>query len=62
MIEYDGIRSYDTKELAEFTSKSVRQIRRMISAGKVDAYKVGKSYYVREDEFKRVFLGIAPES
>lgn len=57
MIDFEGEKAFDTKEIAEFTSKSVQIVRRMIREGKLSAYKIGKQYYVTEPEFRRVFLG-----
>lgn len=61
MVEFDGMRAYDTNEVAAFTNKNVQVIRRLIREGALKANKVGGSYYVTENEIKRAFFGIVPE-
>lgn len=58
MIEFEGMKAYDTNEVAEITGKGVQMVRRWIRNGDLKAAKVGGTYFVTEREIKRAFFGI----
>lgn len=62
MVEFEGMKAFDTNEVAEITGKNVQVIRRWIREGALKANKVSGTYYVTEREIKRAFFGIESDT
>ena len=46
---------WTTHEIAEILRISQAQVRELIDSGKLRGYKLGRDWYIRDDEFKRYF-------
>lgn len=55
MIELDGVKFYNTREMEEKIKVTVTTIKKYIHSGTLKARKVGRQWYVSENELKRLF-------
>ena len=54
--------TWTTKEISDILRISQAQVRNLITTGKLRAYKKGRDWYVRDDEFKRYFESLSDPS
>lgn len=48
---------YSAKELAEIVEVDPQTVRRWIRDGEVKAHKIGRKWFITEEEFKRITSG-----
>mgnify|MGYP001227164937 CR=1 FL=1 len=56
MIEVDDFKAFDAHEVAEMLCLKYRTVTRYIQAGKIRARKIGKKYFVTEQDTKAFIL------
>ena len=56
MIEVDDFKAFDAHEVAEMLCLKYRTVTRYIQAGKIRARKIGKKYFVTEQDVKAFIL------
>ena len=56
MIEVDDFKAFDANEVAEMLNLKYRTVTRYIQAGKIRARKIGKKYFVTENDIKAFIL------
>jgi|TARA_B100001964_G_scaffold194597_1_gene218282 excisionase family DNA binding protein len=56
MIEVDDFKAFDAYEVAEMLCLKYRTVTRYIQAGKIRARKIGKKYFVTEQDVKAFIL------
>ena len=56
MIEVDDFKAFDANEVAEMLDLKYRTVTRYIQAGKIRARKIGKKYFVTEQDVKAFIL------
>ena len=56
MIEVDDFKAFDAHEVAEMLCLKYRTVTRYIQAGKIRARKIGKKYFVTEQDVKSFIL------
>ena len=56
MIEVDDFKAFDAHEVAEMLCLKYRTVTRYIQAGKIRARKIGKKYFVTEQDGKAFIL------
>ena len=56
MINISGFKAYDANEVAEMLCLKYRTVTRYIQAGKIRARKIGKKYFVTEQDVKAFIL------
>ena len=52
MIHVDDFKAFDANEVAEMLDMKYRTVTRYIQAGKIRARKIGKKYFVTEQDVK----------
>jgi len=57
MIEVDDFKAFDAHEVAEMLCLKYRTVTRYIQAGQIRARKIGKKYFVTEQDVKGFILG-----
>ena len=56
MIEVDDFKAFDAHEVAEMLCLKYRTVTRYIQAGQIRARKIGKKYFVTEQDVKAFIL------
>ena len=56
MIEVDDFKAFDAHEVAEMLCLKYRTVTRYIQAGQIRARKIGKKYFVTEQDVKGFIL------
>jgi len=56
MINISGFKAYDANEVAEMLCLKYRTVTRYIQAGRIRARKIGKKYYVTEEDIREFIL------
>ena len=56
MIHVDDFKAFDANEVAEMLDMKYRTVTRYIQAGKIRARKIGKKYFVTEQDVKAFIL------
>ncbi len=56
MIEVDDFKAFDAHEVAAMLCLKYRTVTRYIQAGKIRARKIGKKYFVAEQDVKAFIL------
>ena len=56
MIEVDDFKAFDAHEVATMLCLKYRTVTRYIQAGKIRARKIGKKYFVTEEDVKAFIL------
>ncbi|MBN1874325.1 MAG: helix-turn-helix domain-containing protein [Anaerolineae bacterium] len=54
--------TWTPREIAEVLRINPRQVRELITSGKLRAYKKDGDWYVRDDEFKRYFESLVTKA
>ena len=56
MIQVDDFKAFDANEVAKMLDMKYRTVTRYIQAGKIRARKIGKKYFVTEQDVKAFIL------
>ena len=56
MIHVDDFKAFDANEVAKMLDMKYRTVTRYIQAGKIRARKIGKKYFVTEQDIKAFIL------
>ena len=56
MIEVDDVKAFDAQEVADMLCLKYRHVTRYIQAGQIRARKIGKKYFVTEQDVKGFIL------